>query len=206
MVTRANLIHAIRASTQIVDQDQVIVIGSQAVLASWDEDELPAAVTLSAEVDVCPLHDDDAESLADRLDGAIEELSSFHETHGFYIQGVGRRTALLSPGWVERLVTVTADPARGRIGLCLDVHDLCAAKLLANRPKDHVYVAAMIEESFVDPNVVWDRVVATDTDESRLEAARSWLLGPCRVWSATAHTVRPPSYSEDPGASSAATE
>jgi len=195
VVTRANLVHAIRASTEIVDQDQVIIIGSQAALATWDEDELPAEATLSAEIDVCPLHDDDAETLADKLDGAIGELSSFHETHGFYVQGVGRRTALLSEGWVERLVPVEADEATGRVGLCLEVHDLCAAKLLANRPKDHVYVSAMIGESFVDPNVVWDRVVATDTDASRIEAAKSWLLQPCQTWSASARVVRPPTYS-----------
>lgn len=194
MVTRADLIHAIRASTQIVQQNQVIIIGSQAVLACWDEHELPAEATLSAEIDVCPLHDDDAESLADRLDGAIGELSPFHETHGFYIQGVGRRTALLSPGWVERLVPVTADPRTGHTGLCLEVHDLCAAKLLANRPKDHVYVNAMIVDSFVDPNVVWDRVGATDTEGSRVATAQSWLLEPCRVWTATGRAVRPPSY------------
>ncbi|GEA84196.1 hypothetical protein GCM10009774_07010 [Cellulomonas gelida] len=96
MVSRSDLEHAIRASTRIVQQKSVIIVGSQAVLGSWDEDELPAEATLSVEIDVCPMHDDDAESLATELDARIGELSSFHETHGFYIQGVGRRTALLS--------------------------------------------------------------------------------------------------------------
>jgi hypothetical protein len=194
VVTRDDLVHAIRASTQIVGQSEVIVVGSQAVLASWDEDELPTEVTRSTEIDVCPMHDDDAETLADRLDGAIGELSSFHDTHGFYIQGVGRRTALLSAGWVDRLVPVVADRATGHTGFCLEVHDLCAAKLLANRTKDHVYVTAMIAESFVDPNVIWDRVVATDTDATRIAAATSWLMTPCRVWSAAGRVVRPPTY------------
>lgn len=197
MVTRDELIHAIRASTAIVQQPSVIIVGSQAVLASWDEDELPAEATLSAEIDVCPMHDDDAESLADRLDGAIGELSSFHDTHGFYIQGVGRNTALLSPGWVGRLVAVKVDGDSEHTGLCLEVHDLCAAKLLANRPKDHTYVAAMIQEAFIDPNVVWDRVVATETDDTRIDAAKRWLLEPCRLWSATGRTARAPSYKPD---------
>jgi hypothetical protein len=193
MVTRSDLIHAIRASTAIVEQPEVIVIGSQAALASWDESELPAEATQSAEIDVCPLHDD-AESLADRLDGAIGELSTFHQTHGFSIQGVGRRTALLSDGWIDRLVPVTVDDRTGHAGLCLEIHDLCAAKLLANRAKDHQYVTAMVQALLVDPNLVWDRVVATDTDRARIEAATSWLLGPCRIWSAAGLTARPPSY------------
>jgi len=194
MVSRADLLHAIRASTRIINQTHVIIIGSQAALALWDEDDLPPEATMSTEIDVCPLHDDDAESLADKLDGAIGELSSFHDTHGFYIQGVGRHTALLSPGWVERLVPVAADATSGHTGLCLEVHDLCAAKLLANRLKDHVYVAAMIDEMFVDPNVVWDRIVATPTDPARIDTSKSWLLPRCRTWSATGATTRPASY------------
>ncbi|WP_307724040.1 DUF6036 family nucleotidyltransferase [Cellulomonas composti] len=172
----------------------MIIIGSQAALASWDEDELPAAATMSTEIDICPMHDDDAETLADKLDGAIGELSRFHQTHGFYIQGVGRETALLAPGWTDRLVAVKVAGADSSTGWCLEIHDLCAAKLLANRAKDHAYVAAMIQESFVDPNVVWDRVAGTDTDARRIEAAQRWLLGPCRVWSATGRTARPPTY------------
>lgn len=39
---RHQLEHAIRASTEIVQQDSVIVIGSQAVLGSWDEGRLNA--------------------------------------------------------------------------------------------------------------------------------------------------------------------
>jgi hypothetical protein len=42
MVRRDQLEHAIRAATQILEQDKVIIIGSQAVLGSWDEGELPA--------------------------------------------------------------------------------------------------------------------------------------------------------------------
>lgn len=126
---RSQLEHAIRASTEIVQQDSVIIIGSQSVLASWDEHRLPEQVTRSVEVDVCPMQDDDAETLATRLDGIIGELSPFHETHGFYIQGVGRRTAILPEGWVDRLVPVRNANTNGRTGLCLEPHDLCVAKL-----------------------------------------------------------------------------
>jgi len=61
---RAELEHAIRAATEIVAEDRVIVIGSQAILGSYTEDELPDEATMSIEVDIAPMHDDDAGALA----------------------------------------------------------------------------------------------------------------------------------------------
>lgn len=48
---REQLEHAIRAACQIIDASEVIVIGSQAILGTYREDELPVAATMSAEVD-----------------------------------------------------------------------------------------------------------------------------------------------------------
>ena len=87
---RSELEHAIRAATEIIRQDAVVIIGSQAILGSFTEDELPTEATLSEEVDIAPLKDDDAQSLATELDAAIGEMSHFHETHGFYVQGSAR--------------------------------------------------------------------------------------------------------------------
>ena len=80
MVRGAELEHAIRAATEIIAEDRVIVIGSQAILGSFTEDELPGEATMSIEVDIVPLHDDDAGPLATLIDGAIGEWSSFHDT------------------------------------------------------------------------------------------------------------------------------
>lgn len=132
---RSELEHAIRAATDIIRNDAVIIIGSQSILGSWTENELPREATMSKEVDVCPLEDDDAQSLATELDAAIGEMSDFHATHGFYVQGVGRQTAVLPLGWTTRLVPVSNDNTNGRAGLCLEPHDLCAAKLTAGREK-----------------------------------------------------------------------
>jgi hypothetical protein len=49
---RVELEHAIRATTEIVDEDAIIVIGSQAILGTFTEDELPAQATQSIEVDM----------------------------------------------------------------------------------------------------------------------------------------------------------
>ncbi len=99
---RDQLEHAIRAATEMVRSDSVI-IGSQSILGTWSEDELPFEATMSDEVDICPLNEDDAESLATEPDAATGEMSQFHETHRFCIQGVGRRTALLPEGWTDTI-------------------------------------------------------------------------------------------------------
>lgn len=65
---RDQLEHAIRAATRIVKQREIIIIGSQAILGSWDESELPAEAVTSVEVDMCPIEDDDVESLATEID------------------------------------------------------------------------------------------------------------------------------------------
>ena len=170
---RDQLEHAIRASTEIIRQDAVIIIGSQAILGSWDEDELPEETTMSIEVDVCPLDDNDAQDLATELDSIIGEWSPFHETHGFYIQGVGRQTAVLPEGWVGRLVTVSNDNTRGRTGLCLEPHDLCAAKILVLREKDKVFVRALIDSGLVDETIVLARL--RTIGDPRSEMAQSWI-------------------------------
>lgn len=65
---------------------------------------------------MAPMNDDDAESLATRLDGALGEWSAFHSTYGYYVQGVGRQTAVLPAGWEQRLVAVSGPNTMGGQG------------------------------------------------------------------------------------------
>jgi hypothetical protein len=52
---RDQLEHAIRTACQIIERPEVIVVGSQAILGSFREDELPADATMSVEVDILPI-------------------------------------------------------------------------------------------------------------------------------------------------------
>jgi hypothetical protein len=91
---------------------------------------------------------------------AIGELSSFHEMYGLYVDGVSSNTASLPHGWDQRLVEVRTERSDGTpaIGLCLEPHDLCIAKLVANRPKDQRFVRALVHAGLVDANVLLDRL------------------------------------------------
>lgn len=182
MATRPQLKHAIRASCEIISQPGVIVIGSQAILATWSDDELPYVATRSDELDICPLRDDDSASLAMALAGAAGEWSLFHETHGFYIDGVGLKTPVLPGGFEERLVAVSDEDTRGYVGYCLDPHDLCVAKLAANRDKDREFVGSLVEHRIVGPRVIDERLCWTALDDVRLAASRSFLAEHVQRW------------------------
>lgn len=130
---------------------------------------------MSEEVDIAPMNDDDAESLATELDAAIGEMSTFHETHGFYVQGVGRDTAILPEGWTDRLVGVSNANTNGKTGLCLEPHDLCVAKLVAGREKDHRFVGSLLEHGLLDAEVIVERLRTVPDDDVRRDRAISWI-------------------------------
>lgn len=100
--------HAIRTACQIIQQREVIVVGSQAILGTYDESQLPAAATMSTEVDILPMAETNEETarLADLIEGVAGEFSTFEQLHGFSIDGVDLGTAVLPDGWRERLVKV----------------------------------------------------------------------------------------------------
>lgn len=178
---RAELELSIRAATEIIKQDDVYVIGSQSILGSYTEDELPAVVTMSVEVDIAPVRDDASELVATYLDGQLGEWSEFHEEHGFYIQGVGSRTANLPKGWRDRLVRVVPPGAPNSTGLCLEPHDLCAAKLVAHREKDVLFVDALITAGLIDARLLRARV--DDLDPAGVGAG---TIGVARRWAKAA--------------------
>jgi hypothetical protein len=70
---REHLEHLLRAAGTIISDDDLIVIGSQSVLASFDEARLPPEAMYSMEADLLPMHGAIAEK-ADLIDGAIGEF------------------------------------------------------------------------------------------------------------------------------------
>lgn len=146
---RTELAHLLRSASHVAESDDVIVFGSQSILGSYDEDELPAPATASMEADIGFIDDEDRRK-ADAVEGAIGELSLFHQTYGYYAEGIHRDTAVLPEGWESRVVrwNLTSDhPARSRF---LDKHDLAIAKLVAGREKDIRFVSALIDAGLLD--------------------------------------------------------
>jgi len=181
---RDQLEHAIRTACQIIDQPAVVVVGSQAILGTFAESQLPAEATMSVEIDILPLTDDgdEATHLADLIEGVAGEWSPFEEQHGFSIDGVDHTTAVLPDGWRDRLVKVqnanTAAPSGQPryTGWCLDKEDLCVAKLCAFREKDRNFVAALLDAGLVNSEIIATRLALVPKHQApATEPALVWL-------------------------------
>jgi hypothetical protein len=157
-VKRRELELAIVAATEVIRQREVLVIGSQSILGSFSDTELPERATMSNEADIASLQDDAAETLATMIDAALGEWSDFDRDHGFYVQGVSVRTAYLPEGWESRLIRVVPPGHPHSVGLCLERHDLCAAKLARLDQKDFEFVDALVDSGLVTPAIIRKRI------------------------------------------------
>jgi hypothetical protein len=167
-MTRAALEHVLRAASAVSNEKDIVVIGSQAILGQFPE--APADLLSSIEVDVYPR---DAPDKSDVIDGALGELSAFHEAFGYYAHGVDHTTAVLPEGWANRLVRVESASTGWAVGWCLEVHDLAVSKLIAGRDKDVEFVAVLIRERMIDARVVEARIGAVPITDGRVAAARA---------------------------------
>jgi hypothetical protein len=155
-MTRAQLEHVIRAAGAIADSQDVVVIGSQAVLGQFPD--APRELLVSNEADVFPREDP---GRSDLIDGSIGEGSPFQREFGYYAHGVDETTAVLPAGWQGRLILVAGENTRHVRGWCLEVHDLAIAKYAAGREKDLDFTGALARHAMVSRAVLEQRLEAT---------------------------------------------
>ena len=163
-MNRSQLEHVIRAAATIADDDDIVVVGSQAVLAI--SADIPAEMLVSLEADVYPRNRPER---SDLIDGSIGEGSVFHETFGYYAHGVGPETAVLPEGWSRRVVPLSNDNTRGATGWCLEVHDAVVSKLVAGRDKDFAYADAALAAGIVEPGRLRSRTAGLTADTDVIE-------------------------------------
>jgi hypothetical protein len=147
-VNAAELEHVIRAAAEITE-DEIVVIGSQAIHAAPEEP--PAEMLESMEADLYPLG---TPARAIEIDGGLGDGSDFHEQFGYFGHGVGPETPIPPAGWESRLKKVVY-PAnalwkRPAVAWFLGVDDLVLAKLAAGRPKDLVFAEGAIRSGLVE--------------------------------------------------------
>lgn len=161
--------HAVRAAAAVLGVDEVIVIGSQALHATVEGD-LPEEAARSVEVDIA-LAEDPEGALADLVDGSIGEASMFHDTFGYYAQGVTTSTATLPRGWRHRLVRFATPGTDGVTALCLEIHDLWISKAVASRPKDLEFCRALADRALVDVETLAARLGEVPELDPRIRSA-----------------------------------
>ena len=169
-MNRAALEHILRAAAAITNDREFVVIGSQAILGQYPQ--APDSLLASIEADVYPRH---APGRSDLVDGAIGELSLFHQTFGYYAHGVDDTTATLPAGWADRLVPIENENTGGAVGWCLEAHDLALSKLVAGRERDVAFLLVLLRDGMVDSAVLAARLDALPLAADRVTALRAQL-------------------------------
>jgi hypothetical protein len=174
-VTRDELEHAIRAACDVAGDTEVYVFGSQAILGQYPD--APEALRQSIEADMMPKNRPEA---VDRIDGALGELSTFHQTFGFYVHGLSLNAAILPRGWKGRLVRVQNENTRQCIGWCVEAHDLAVSKLAAFREKDRSFVRVLLMEKLVDEETLVSRFRSAPVPPADRKRLTTWVRATCQ--------------------------
>ncbi len=176
---RSDLEHIIRAAGAITGSQEIIIFGSQSILAQFPnlpEDNLNLAdnennfklsnaiILQSIEADIIIPESEEKTIL---VEGSIGELSLFHKTFGYYAQGVSPNTSKLPKGWEKRLVEICNENTNGITGLCLEVHDLIISKLYAGRKKDIAFFKAAVNLNLLSDEILIKRLNKTPIDEKQ---------------------------------------
>jgi hypothetical protein len=170
-VTRKQLEHAIRAACDVSGDTEIWVFGSQAILGEFRD--APESLRASIEVDVQPKNRPDT---VDAIDGALGELSQFHETNGFYIHGLLIDGAAFPQGWEHRAKPVVDEiSTRGNTGWCVEAHDLAAGKLAAYREKDRDFVRVLLTEAMIVAKTLIERIHLLKINEQLRERLVLWI-------------------------------
>jgi hypothetical protein len=164
--------HIIRAVGSITDAQKMIVIGSQAIHGQFpditnkylqsQQTKVHTAVYVSLlgsmEADIFIPENTKQTAIADAL---IGYMSNFHDTHGYYMDGVDKTTAKLPEGWEKRLFALQNENTNYVCGQCLEIHDLIISKLYARRDKDMEFLQAAITLNIVSKITLLDRLENT---------------------------------------------
>jgi len=163
--------HLLRAAASATGERVFVVIGSQALLGSHPD--APRSLRKSIEGDTYPKDNPDK---AIQVDGAIGELSQFHQEFGYYAHGVAPETATLPDGWQQRLVELQVNDPVGTVGLCLEKHDLAFSKLAAGRVKDIHFIRELLKYRLINRGKLL-RLIESEPDESlRQLLNRNWRI------------------------------
>ncbi len=161
-MNRLQLEHIIRAAGDIAGDDEIVILGSTAVLSQFPE--VPEKIIHSIEADIFPRNKPEMASV---IDGCIGELSPFHQTYGYYAHGVGPETARNLPrGWDQRLIPIRNENTRGITGWGLEIHDLVLGKYASGREKDFGFNAQVIALELVSEESLMERVGCLEVPEA----------------------------------------
>jgi hypothetical protein len=171
-VRRIELEHVIRAAAAVAEDDEIVVVGSQAILGQFPN--APGELLVSREADIYPRNHPER---GDEIDGSLGDGSYFDATYGYYAHAVGPETATIPSGWQERLIAVRNENTGDATGWCLEIYDLLLSKCVAGRERDWEFAEDALRHELADRNELLLRVSLLPLSGAKLDAVRRTVEG-----------------------------
>ena len=162
----------IRAAATASGDDELVIVGSQAILGQFPE--APASMLLSREADVYPRNHPER---GDEIEGSLGDGSYFDATFGYYAHAVGPETAKAPRGWEQRLVPIRNENTGGATGWCLEVHDLLLSKCAAGRGRDWEFAEEALRHRLADPALLRSRAGDLPLDRVQIGEVQRMVEG-----------------------------
>jgi uncharacterized nucleotidyltransferase DUF6036 len=169
---RPELEHVIRAAATASGDDELVIVGSQAILGQFPE--APASMLVSREADIYPRNHPER---GDEIEGSLGDGSYFDSTFGYYAHAVGPETAKAPDGWEQRLVPIRNENTGGATGWCLEVHDLLLSKCAAGRERDWEFVEQALRHRLADASELQRRSADLPLDRAQIEVVQRMVGG-----------------------------
>jgi hypothetical protein len=183
--TIEDLERTVRALAYHFGTDEIFIVGSQSILLSWPD--APPMMRTSGEIDAYPgnanlweISNQDKGSPPATASEEINALfgwgSQFHQTHGFYVDGVDDRTARLPSDWRQKAIERPID-VNGRTVLAIAPcpEDIVVSKLARLEDKDREFVEAYHRARPLDLALVEQRLRMTALEPAILSRAVAYL-------------------------------
>jgi uncharacterized nucleotidyltransferase DUF6036 len=177
---------AVRAVATVFKTDKVFIIGSQSILLAWPS--APSVMRTSPEIDLYPenakaweaeekkKHPDESPEASEQIDALFGSGSQFHQTHGFYIDGVDESTATLPADWRARAVIRLIDVGERTVtAIAPCPEDLIVSKLARLDDKDKSFIEAYYSERPLDVSVIEERIGLSDFESQIAQRARGYI-------------------------------
>ncbi|MCW1925915.1 hypothetical protein OKA05_25375 [Luteolibacter arcticus] len=167
-----SLKHLARAANGLAETKRLVVFGSASLLATFPElgDDYGGPLSKTFDANFVPEPWDD--EMAHLLHVTLGKNEDFHIHFGYYADIIRPVVFEQFPkGWEDRLVPV---PGVER-ALCLDPHDMAAAKCQAGRPKDIELLVLLFETGRLVPDLVRERLREVPMREAAIVASHRVL-------------------------------
>lgn len=141
-LTQDDLDRAVLAVASLLKVDEIVVVGSQALLVH--RQDVDRALRQSVEFDVYPTdaarwaRENEGLEASEQIFAILGEGSAFHRRRGFFVDGVDENTAMLPPDWLETAGVREVPSGFGSVvrAIAPSVTNIVSAKLHRGDPRD----------------------------------------------------------------------